>query len=230
MRKLLLILVAVVAVGVLASSTQAAPFYQLKEWALNIDGTIYDSLDGDSFPGVVNAAGFNAATGLGTLTVTLEAGSHNILLFLDHDINEPTNSYFNETGTAVGAPSAGQYWEIDEPGYVFGDIYDNFLNGTLDNTNAVPPSAPDDVSMAIGWNFSAADQTILTFLLSNAAPTSGLYLMQSDPGGGEADPGNIYFSSTLGGGGEVPVPEPATLLLTGSGLGALALLRKRMKR
>ena len=37
-----------------------------------------------------------------------------------------------------------------EPGFLFGDIYTNVINGTLDNTNGVPSALPDDVSFALG--------------------------------------------------------------------------------
>jgi len=83
------------------------------------------------------------------------------LLFLDADIDRDTNSFFNEYGefvslalpvfAPVGAFSAGS-WEIDEPGLVFGDILINLAAGALDDLNGVPSSAPDDVSLALGFS------------------------------------------------------------------------------
>ena len=105
------------------------------------------------------------ADGLGTFqfdwtndTGTLLSGL-TFSLFIDPDIGRDTNGFFNEYGefislslpalAPVDAISFGE-WEIDEPGYVFGDIYDNVWLGALDNSNAVPSSGPaNDVSHAL---------------------------------------------------------------------------------
>ena len=128
---------------------------------------------------------------------------------------------------------------------MFGDIYDNVvLAGSLDNTNAVPESAPDDVSMAMGWDFTlAANETAtISLLLGYDPPTAtDFYLSQTDPetGVGTQDFSplySIYFSSDLvitGGGGPGPgnpVPEPATLLLMGIGLLGLLGVQRRKGR
>lgn len=78
----------------------------------------------------------------------------------------------------------GLSWEIDEPGFVFRDIYDNFLLGTLDN--AIGSPLPDDVSMALGWQFllNPVEQGLLEFLLGTTPPV-GFHLRQFDPDGGE---------------------------------------------
>ncbi|MBU4261895.1 MAG: PEP-CTERM sorting domain-containing protein [Proteobacteria bacterium] len=176
----------------------------------------------------------DASTGLGTLTwSTSVVGSHSFLAFFDYEIDEGINTYFNENAEAVnvGDAAAGQSWEIDEPGFVFGDIYDNLVAGTLDGLNGVPDSAPDDVSWAMGWDFIlGADETAtITLSLSDTAPVSGFYLAQFDPDSQES----IYFFSSLdiSGGGTEPVPEPATMLLMGTGLaGLLGIGRKKMKK
>jgi hypothetical protein len=219
----------VLLVGLLVcfGASGASATVDLFEYAFNIDGAISDITLGDPLPGGVNIGAFDEATGLGTITITLTgAGSHYVAAFFDHEIDETLNTYFNEYGAVSGSPAPGQSWEIDEPGYVFGDIYANFVAGTLDNTNAVPASAPDDVSMAMGWDFTVApgDTAQITLRLSATAP-SGFYLQQTDPDSQYS----IYYSGTLGE-AVVPVPEPGTLLLVVTGLAGLAGLRRRMKR
>jgi hypothetical protein len=175
-------------------------------------------------------AGALDGQGLGTLTWQTGAlGSHTFIAFFDHEIDEAVNTWFNEYGDTMNALSAGQSWEIDEPGYVFGDIYDNVLAGSLDNSNGVPLDIPDDVSWALGWDFTLTDGQIATIALdlAGAAPSSGFYLSQNDPDSLET----IYFSSTLNieGGGPAPVPEPGTWLLLCCGfIGLFGFGRKRL--
>lgn len=195
------------------------------DWAFNVDGTTYEDYLGDAMPGSNN---FDAS-GLGTLELTVNgAGDHYVLGFFDFEIDERFNTFYNESGDAHNTPAVGQSAEIDEPGYVFGDIYFNLLDGALDNTIAVPAGAEDDVSFALGWNFSlAADKTAtLTFTLTDIAPTSGIfYLSQTD-----ADSQySLYYYSELqiGGGGQAIVPEPSTYLLFAVGLAGLGIYRRR---
>jgi len=226
MKKCKLAVLALMTVGFSASPAMATS--SLYDWAFYVDGTTYENWLGDTMP----TTGILDATGLGTLTWSTSAvGSHSFLAFFDYEIDEGTNTFFNESGAASGSAAAGQSWEIDEPGYMFGDIYNNVLAGALDNTNAVPAGAEDDVSWAMGWDFAlAADETaLITLSISDVAPASGFYLAHFDPDSQEG----IYFTSSLriSGGGTDPVPEPATMLLMGTGLaGLLGVGRKKMKK
>ena len=222
----------IVAAMPLILSTQLAnaavgPVLTLYDWGFNIDGSVSNKLNGDSVPAAINQAGFNFATGLGTLSLQISgSGNHFFDAFFDHEIDEAINGFTNESGAANGTAAAGQSWEIDEPGWVFGDIYGNFLASGLDNTNAIPAGFEDDVSMALGWDFAlGVDQTaIISLVLSDIAPTSGFYLSQTDPD----SQSSIYFSSnlTISQGQPPTIPEPSVIWLLGMGLlGAAAQSR-----
>lgn len=160
----------------------------LADFAANADGVLVTSVAPGSF--------FDTTTGLGTFLLRFSgAGTHSGFLFVDHELSENFNGFENELGSTSGSPVAGQTWEIDEPGFSAspGDIYDNFTFGQLDNS--IGKSAPDDVSMSLGWNFDlkSGESAWLTFVLGAQAPTSPFYLLHSDPDSGET----VYFSSSF---------------------------------
>jgi len=240
MKKFKIILIALVFMAFGVSSASAAEI-ALFDLSFNLNGTEY-YLGGAYIPvpGLDDSL-FDYSTGLGTLEFTYNpgsAGDYYLLAFFDHEIDFDINSYDNETGASNGTPAAGQSWEIDEPGYADGDILNNFLGGDLDNKYGYyyyPPEPPDpesegytifpnDVSMAMGWNFNlAADEyyAIITFLVSETDTGSGFYLSHTDPDSVET----FYLSSDL-----TVVPEPATMILLGSGLICLAGFRRKFRK
>lgn len=135
-----------------------------------------------------------------------------LLVFFDFEMYEQTNTFFNESASIHGAAAAGQSWEVDEPGYIFGDIVDNVIDGSLQNNNAVTTGSEDDVSFAMGWDFSLLETETATidFVFTDILPTVGFYITQFDPDLGES----LYFygSLTIEGTG-VEVPEPSTMSL-----------------
>lgn len=159
------------------------------------------------------------------------------LVFLDADIDRSSDTYFNEYGQFVsldlppGSPSGAiraSSWEIDEPGFVFGDIYSNLLAGFLDSTNAVPSSAPDDVSLALGFALGVLPpgQTVTITAMTSVTAIGGL--SQSDP----ASPHTFYFNAhatTDGTPSEVPEPKSTGLILVGL-VAMVALARRRCDR
>jgi hypothetical protein len=220
---------AIAAALFLSVSTASAASLDLDSWAFYVDGSTYQSQLGDVLPGSFSTGGFNFATGLGIINVTITgAGSHAVDSFFDIEIDQFVNGSGNEAGLVSGGPAAGQSWEIDEPGYVFGDIYANALTNALDNTNAVPLTNPDDVAMAQGWNFAlAANQyAVVSFQLSDVIPQGGFFLTQLDPDSQAA----VYFRSTLSirETGPNVIPEPMTMVGCLLGLGAVTrYVRKR---
>jgi hypothetical protein len=202
-----------------ATSVQAI---LLNDWLFNVDGQISDSLYGDPIPttGTLD-------DGLGTLSIEITGrGAHNVIGFFDYEILRSANTWWNEYGVVNNAPGAGQSWEIDEPGLVFGDIVDNALAGALDNTNAVPFGWDDDVSFAMGWEFSLmeGDTATINYVFSEELTTDDFYLAQVDPDASY----EFYFYSELNietAGGPpgpdpspAPIPEPSTAMLMLTGL------------
>ena len=96
--------------------------------------------------------------------------------FLDAEIDETINTFFNEFGTTSDLVLGGgagdnlaDSFEIDEPGFVFGDIIGNLLAGALDNYNALQPALSDDMSMALGFaigNLDVGETLTATFEIS----------------------------------------------------------------
>jgi len=208
----------------------------LLDYGINIDGVSAFPTQGDTLPDKVDTDSFDDNSGLGTISVTIAGmGDHFIGLFVDHEIDEGINTFFNETGMATGVPAAGQSWEIDEPGFGNGDIFinftdsDNSLGSRLDNGIGVSvfgtTSFPDDMAMAMGWNVNLAANESVTvkFLLDTFVP-SDFYLAHNDPDSSQS----IYLSSSLS--FKITpdaVPEPSTIILLSSGLIGIIALRKR---
>lgn len=199
----------------------------LFDWAIISDGALFSPSAPP--PGSINTAGFDFATGFGTVVATVNgAGPHYLGFFVDHEIDESVNTFFNEFGASGNAPKSGQSWEIDEPGFSYGDIYANLSAGALDNANGVPSSAPDDVSMALAWSFFlGADESASVIMnVGPVPPPAGFYLVQTDP---DSDL-NLYFSSSLRVSGGQTVPEAAsTCGMLAIALGALRIIRRRAR-
>lgn len=227
MRKMTLIaMLMLLAIG--GGSAVAGPV-ELFEYAFNVNGSFAHNAK-PVVPGtVINTAGFDFTTGLGTITIDYDPGTTGnkfLIIWLNLDSESADNTFFNEYASVNGAAPANLMWEIDEPGYTTGNIFDNVQNNTLDGINGVPQASPDDVSVAIGWNFNlaAGESALMTLNIGTNRP-GGFSIQQTDPD----TPVDIYFSTGLkinGGGGPI-IPEPSTVVLLGGGLGVCLLLGKR---
>ena len=236
-----LLVAAICLASVWSASAVSTSF--LRERALNVDGTVTDDPYGAPLPalGGVFDGVIDVGTGLGTFTLMVTgAGSHYAAAFLDHDIDFGNNGSFNEFGGSLGAPAAGQSWELGDP--YNSTIYTDFSGSALSNSSLLTGggiNGGDDVSMALGWSFllAAGDTATIGWTVSETAPAGGFYLVQTDPDSQES----IYFSSILridngqggggGGGGGGNMPDGgSTLVLLGAGLAALQAFRMQQRR
>lgn len=206
-----------------AVSLVDSPLYGTSDFGSGLDLTFTDALD---------------AEGYGTFSWSLVNNSgatfsnSSLFAFFDAEIDQATNTFFNENGALVSVSGTGaadnlpDFWEIDEPEYVFGDIYTNLLNGSLDNSNNVPAGLEDDVSLALGFilgSFNPGD--ILEAVFTVSADNIG-GLSHTDP-----DSGITYFFNGVVNlipfnDDPVSVPEPSTLVLFLSFISCMFLRRR----
>ncbi len=224
---------------------QAGPAdFALFQWIFNVDGVIYDSagIAGSStLPakfGVVSGsplAPIDPATGggLGVLSVEITGtGSHNFVAYFDQEIRQTLNGFSNESAFAVGAAPAGLTYQAGDP-FASPGIYDDVLAGAL--TSSVE-AGPNDVALALGWNFILADgEKATVFLtLSETAPQAGFHLQQSDPDSTGSGTGarNLYYSSSLSitSTPQGEIPEPGYFAVLAAGLSCIALAARRRRR
>jgi hypothetical protein len=173
-----------------------------------------------------NTGGFDTTTGIGTLTFTYNPGPgvYSFDVFLDHSLNLP---FFNEFGTVLGAPAAGQTYEIGDS--FASNIYNDVgAGGPLSNTNSLPGQVSNfsnncvgatcngDFAAALGFSFAlgANEEELITLSVSHTDPLSGLRLEDTHPIDA-ANPTalNLFISGTATVQSTTSaVPEPGSLV------------------
>lgn len=179
------------------------------------------------------------AENLGSVTWSFANNTGSLLadawffVFLDAEIDQATNTFFNESGALASVNGAGagdiyaDSWEIDEPGYLFGDIYDHLLAGYLDNSNGVPAGAEDDVSLALGFNLGDLEEgaIVTAEMIFSRLNIGGL--THADDDSAES----LFFNGTavVQGTAPVQVPEPGIFIILLTGLLFVGLARRKSR-
>lgn len=112
-------------------------------------------------------------------------------VFLDTEIAEAQNTFFNETAEIAGIPGVGpgdgapDTWQIDEPGFAGGTLHQNLLEGALNNRNPFADGGAEDIALAIGFNLGTlkpGESVAVRALISEDGSTLGpLSLVHTDP-------------------------------------------------
>jgi len=216
--------------------------YSLNDWcfyvnSLDINHSCSNGSGTDNFlppttPGTFDFQHLTDNNNLGSVSVSLSAGTYNIFAIFNYDIN--AGGALNEYATAVGTLAIGQSYSVD--GYnTPGTLYSQFASGNLDNTNhlASCTGTCTDVSAAIGFtNIVVPDGSTgtVTIIAGNTPPPSGPYIQQTDNSSGDS----IFISGNvqIDGGLETLTavsPEPGTIGLIAGGFGLLFLGFRRRK-
>lgn len=152
--------------------------------------------------------------------------------YLDAEIDPDLNSSYNESGRLVSVDGLGSgdtgadSWEIDEPGFLFGDIYEHLFIGALDNTNPISAGNENDLALALGFylgDLFAGDSWSLILNIS-ASDIGGLAQLDSASGS------EFFLNGTAVIKRATSVSEPSIAILMLLGLLSLFVNRRHFIR
>jgi hypothetical protein len=119
-----------------------------------------------------------------------------LYVLLDVEIAEAQNTFFNEQAQAVGTPGVGpadaapDFWQIDEPGFAGGTLYQNLLEARLTNRSALPEGQAEDIALALGFSLGTVKPgetvTVRTMLSEDDTQLGSFALLHTDPTSGPA--------------------------------------------
>jgi hypothetical protein len=234
MKKLASLLAAVAFAAIAMTGSALAATYNLAE-----TNGVFMYYQGDAPSnvnwGTLNTNNASGAAGLGSFGLTFTgAGTYKAGAYLDIEIDQELNSWWNETGIAhnTAAQDARLSWQFLAPVATPIDLSPLMA---LDNSILAGPA---DMAVAMLWDFTlaAGQKATITFNSKTTAPTSGFFLEQYDDGmlDGEllSDPASVFFSSTISitNDNNNQVPEPSTIVLLGAGLASLGLYARRRNK
>lgn len=130
--------------------------------------------------------------------------------FLDAEIDESLNGFFNESAVVLGALAPGQGFEVDDP--FQGDLFSNLLAGTIDNTNAFA-SSEGDVAMSLSFELGSigpSESAQIQIMISEDGDFVGPFAIEHFDGDPRSET-RIAFSGLAT--SEAPIPEPSATAL-----------------
>lgn len=164
----------------------------------------------------------------GSNTITFGSGANTTTLTFagsTNTVNTPSNSNFGDiiaTSTGTGAAVTGGFtltFNVTSP-IIGSDTAAGTLSGSL---------ATNQSTAFLLFNDATANVQGITFTVNQ--PAIGIALVPPTTGaGGAASPGTTTIQGQVTG-GAAPIPEPATMILLGTGLaGVIAKVRRRRRR
>lgn len=229
---------------ILGAQAMMAGTTSLADWCVNLNGDINTACNGAGAGGAsgngnINLSGFDSTlepgtNTLGTVTITLGVGNNQFAdFYADYDLDFATFGSFQDLASISGTLPAGASYEADDPNV--SNIFSDFAANSLSDANNVgnfsaSPTPCCDVSFALGFsgiNVAAGGSGSVVFNITDAVPTSGFYITQTNGQVGDS----IYLQGIVTVTNPVTgsTPEPSTFVLGLMAAGAMLYSAKRRR-